>query len=222
MDKTALYPLSYGLYVIGVKNDFCEFGGCVVDALMQISSGNTPQIAVSCMKNNNTPAMIKKYGKFTVSVLGRAVDPFVLSCFGFQSGKNSDKWAAVEHDFADGLPVLKKAVSYLVCTVSKVIEADTHILFIADVTDAFNGEKDEPLLYADYHKEYKDKALSAYKLHYSEDSNQETVPAAASGGEKWVCPVCGYVYDGEIPFEELPDDWKCPLCGVEKSRFTKK
>ena len=222
MDKTALYPLSYGLYVIGVKNDFCEFGGCVVDALMQISSGNTPQIAVSCMKNNNTPAMIKKYGKFTVSVLGRAVDPFVLSCFGFQSGKNSDKWAAVEHDFADGLPVLKKAVSYLVCTVSKVIEADTHILFIADVTDAFNGEKDEPLLYADYHKEYKDKALSAYKLHYSEDSNQETVPAAESGGEKWVCPVCGYVYDGEIPFEELPDYWKCPLCGVEKSRFTKK
>ena len=222
MDKTALYPLSYGLYVIGVKNDFCEFGGCVVDALMQISSGNTPQIAVSCMKNNNTPAMIKKYGKFTVSVLGRAVDPFVLSCFGFQSGQNSDKWAAVEHDFADGLPVLKKAVSYLVCTVSKVIEADTHILFITDVTDAFNGEKDEPLLYADYHKEYKDKALSAYKLHYSEGSNQETVPAAESGGEKWVCPICGYVYDGEIPFEELPDDWKCPLCGVEKSRFTKK
>lgn len=222
MDKTALYPLSYGLYVIGVKNDFCEFGGCVVDALMQISSGNTPQIAVSCMKNNNTPTMIEKYGKFTVSVLGRAVDPFVLSCFGFQSGKNSDKWAAVEHDFADGLPVLKKAVSYLACTVSKVIEADTHILFIADVTDAFNGENDEPLLYADYHKEYKDKALSAYKLHYSEGSNQETVPAAASGGEKWVCPVCGYVYDGEIPFEELPDDWKCPLCGVEKSRFTKK
>ena len=115
MDKNALYPLSYGLYVIGVKNDFCEFGGCVVDALMQISSGNTPQIAVSCMKNNNTPTMIKKYGKFTVSVLGRAVDPFVLSCFGFQSGKNSDKWAAVEHDFADGIPVLKKAVSYLVC-----------------------------------------------------------------------------------------------------------
>ena len=222
MDKTALYPLSYGLYVIGVKNDFCEFGGCVVDALMQISSGNTPQIAVSCMNNNNPPAMIKKYGKFTVSVLGRAVDPFVLSCFGFQSGKNSDKWAAVEHDFVDGLPVLKKAVSYLVCTVSKVIEADTHILFIADVTDAFNGEKDEPLLYADYHKEYKDKALSAYKLHYPEDSNQATVPAAESGGEKWVCPVCGYVYDGEIPFEELPDDWKCPLCGVEKSRFTKK
>ena len=70
MDKNALYPLSYGLYVIGVKNDFCEFGGCVVDALMQISSGNTPQIAVSCMKNNNTPTMIKKYGKFTVSVLG--------------------------------------------------------------------------------------------------------------------------------------------------------
>lgn len=36
-------------------------------------------------------------------------------------------------------------------------------------------------------------------------------------GKHWVCTVCGYVYDGEIPFEDLPDDWVCPLCGVDKS-----
>lgn len=38
-------------------------------------------------------------------------------------------------------------------------------------------------------------------------------------GKKWVCVVCGYVYDGEIPFEDLPEDWVCPLCGVDKSNF---
>ncbi len=222
MDKTALYSLSYGLYVIGVKNDAYEFGGCVVDALIQVSGGSTPQIAVSCMRDNNTPAMMKKHGTFTVSVLGRKVDPFILSCFGFQSGKSADKWAAVEKDFADGLPVLKNAIAYLVCKVDKVIEADTHILFIADVTDAFNGEKDAPLLYADYHREYKEKALSAYKQHYSEGSDTGKAPSEEKIGEKWVCPVCGYVYDGEVPFEELPSDWKCPLCGVEKSRFVRK
>ena len=37
--------------------------------------------------------------------------------------------------------------------------------------------------------------------------------------KKWVCTVCGYVYDGEIPFEELPEDYLCPLCGVGKEFF---
>jgi rubredoxin len=37
--------------------------------------------------------------------------------------------------------------------------------------------------------------------------------------QHWVCQVCGYVYDGDIPFEDLPDDWLCPLCGVGKDQF---
>ncbi len=40
---------------------------------------------------------------------------------------------------------------------------------------------------------------------------------------KWVCSICGYVYDEEkegIPFEQLPDGWICPLCGAEKSAFS--
>jgi len=36
---------------------------------------------------------------------------------------------------------------------------------------------------------------------------------------KWVCKVCGYVYDGTTPFEDLPEDWVCPLCGAPKSDF---
>ncbi len=50
--------------------------------------------------------------------------------------------------------------------------------------------------------------------------------------EKWVCIVCGYVYDpaaGEpelgvapgTPFEDLPDDFVCPRCGVGKDMFEK-
>jgi len=37
----------------------------------------------------------------------------------------------------------------------------------------------------------------------------------------WVCSVCGWVYDGDTPFEELPDDYTCPLCGAPKKVFTK-
>jgi rubredoxin len=48
--------------------------------------------------------------------------------------------------------------------------------------------------------------------------------------EKWVCQVCGYIYDpakgdpdnGVEPgtkFEDVPDDWVCPDCGAGKSEF---
>ena len=47
---------------------------------------------------------------------------------------------------------------------------------------------------------------------------------------KYVCTVCGYVYDPEAgdpesgiapgtPCEEIPDDWACPVCGVAKDMF---
>ena len=38
---------------------------------------------------------------------------------------------------------------------------------------------------------------------------------------KFVCKVCGYVYEGD-DFEDLPDDWVCPLCGVGKDQFEEK
>jgi rubredoxin len=50
--------------------------------------------------------------------------------------------------------------------------------------------------------------------------------------EKWVCEVCGYVYDPEkgdpdndvapgTAFEDIPDDWVCPECGAGKDEFVK-
>jgi len=50
--------------------------------------------------------------------------------------------------------------------------------------------------------------------------------------DKYVCQVCGYVYDpangdpdnGIDPgtaFENLPDDWTCPVCGASKDEFEK-
>ncbi len=41
---------------------------------------------------------------------------------------------------------------------------------------------------------------------------------------KYVCEVCGYVYDEEVEgvkWENLPDDYECPLCGVGKDQFAK-
>lgn len=41
---------------------------------------------------------------------------------------------------------------------------------------------------------------------------------------KYICNVCGYIYDDEkeeVKFEDLPEDWTCPVCGVPKSELTK-
>jgi len=42
--------------------------------------------------------------------------------------------------------------------------------------------------------------------------------------DKYVCDVCGYVYDpaenDNVAFEDLPEDWVCPLCGVGKDSFS--
>ena len=49
--------------------------------------------------------------------------------------------------------------------------------------------------------------------------------------KKYVCDVCGYVYDPEVgdpdsgiapgtAFEDIPEDWVCPICGVGKSDFS--
>jgi rubredoxin len=49
---------------------------------------------------------------------------------------------------------------------------------------------------------------------------------------RYVCQVCGYVYDpaqgdpdngvaAGTPFEKLPDSWECPVCGASKSDFAK-
>ena len=40
---------------------------------------------------------------------------------------------------------------------------------------------------------------------------------------KYVCNVCGYVYDEDTEgkkFEELGEDWVCPLCSVDKTNFS--
>ncbi|SPD74640.1 Rubredoxin (modular protein) [uncultured Desulfobacterium sp.] len=50
--------------------------------------------------------------------------------------------------------------------------------------------------------------------------------------DRYVCTMCGYVYDPKegdpdggiepgTPFEDLPDDWTCPICGASKAEFNK-
>lgn len=214
MDTKALYKISYGLYVVGTKMDG-KYAGCIVDAFIQSTSAPVPTVILCSIQANQTNTAIKQTGEFTVSVLGTDVDPFIIGNFGFQSGRDADKWANVPHQLKDGLPVLDKAIAYLRCKVTDAKELSTHTAFFCEVTDAWLGEG-EPLIYGDYQKDMKSKTMEAFKAF----KETRTVPTAAKK-EKWVCQICGYVYEGDTPFEQLPEDWTCPICKHPKSDFVK-
>ncbi len=212
MDSKALYKISYGLYVLGSKIDGKD-AGCVVDAFIQSTSSPVPTVILCSIQANQTNAAIKQTGEFTVSVLGTDVDPFIIGNFGFQSGRDVSKWENVPHKRIDDLPILENAAAFLRCKVTDYKELSTHTAFFCEVTDGWLGEG-EPLIYGDYQKSMKTQTMEAFKSY--KESGKAPVKQA-----KWVCSVCGYVYDGEVPFEDLPETWTCPLCGAPKSAFEK-
>jgi len=160
MDTKALYKISYGLYVVGTKIDG-KYAGCIVDAFIQSTSAPVPTVILCSIQKNQTNTAIKQAGEFTISVLGADVD-FVIGNFGFQSGRDADKWANVPHTIKDGLPVLDKAIAFLRCRVTDQKELSTHTAFFCEVTDAWLGEG-EPLIYGEYQKSMKTLTMNAFK-----------------------------------------------------------
>ena len=133
------------------------------------------------------------------------------------------------HEFLDALPVLPNVAARLTARVTKIEDLGTHFLFFAEVESAQDGDK-APLSYSDYQQNLRSASLCAYKdgIKYCDLSETKKTEKddimndkKEENEEKWVCAVCGYVYDGDIPFEDLPDDYVCPLCGVPKSEFVK-
>lgn len=218
MDQTALLKLSYGLYVVGVKNGD-SFGGCIVDAIMQVTSDMPPLLMLGSMRNTLTNQLIRENGEFTVSVLRADADPFLIANFGFQSARKTEKWANVEHTVKDGLPVLPDAASCLQCRVLEAKELSTHTVYTCEVTDAWNGDG-EPLLYNDYQKHMKDATRKAFQ-DFLEAKKQAGDAKREERAPQWVCSICGYVYDEDEPFNALPEEWKCPRCGQPKAVFVK-
>lgn len=215
MDPKALFRLSYGLYVVGVKTPD-GMGGCVVDAVAQVAAGNPPKIVLACRKPNYTNELIQAEGEFTLSVLSEKTDPFVVANFGFQSARIADKWRNVPHTLKNGLPTLDAAAAYVRCRVVEARDMETHTLFICDVADAWTGgENDRPLIYGEYQRTMKDAAREAFNAFKA--GGKAPVPEP-----KWRCSVCGHAHEGPEPFEKLPADWLCPLCGAGKEKFEKR
>ena len=197
MDLKALFKISHGVYVTGAKDTQGRFVGSCVDAVMVVEV-NPAQILVSMGKNSYTAQTVLETKHITLSVLPENTPDSVIQNFGMQSSRTVDKWKEDSYTLLSGLPVLKGAVAAMDLTATKIQETETHYLFLCQVVEVKAGTMGNPLIYQDY------------------QNRKET---KMSETKKWVCSVCGYVYDGEVPFEELPEDWVCPLCGEGKSVF---
>ena len=193
IEKNAMFKLSYGLFVLS-SVEFGKDNGCIINTVMQITD-EPKRIAVGVNKSNRTHDMIDATGVFNVSVLTESTPFDVFQRFGFQSGRDVDKFAGLPAERSENwvryLPEHTNAV--LSGEVIQKIDCGTHTLFIADVTEA-KVLSDEPSVTYDYYfKHIKPKPAAA---------------PAESGKKKWVCQLCGYVHEGD----ELPADFVCPLC----------
>jgi len=189
IDPTALFNIGYGLYVV-TSNDGTKDNGLIVNTVTQVT--NTPnRVAVTVNKLNHSCDMIAKSGKLNISTLSQEAPFGIFERFGFQSGRDTDKFAGFDHvqRSSNGLLFLDKyANAYISCKVISQVDLDTHIMFICDVTQCVNLNKVETMSYTYYLQNVKPKPDAAKKGH--------------------VCKICGYIYEGE----DLPEDFICPLC----------
>lgn len=211
MNKNAFRNLSYGVYIISTL-DGQRPTGCVANSVMQITS-SPATIAVSMNHDNYTNSCIKKSGKFAISILSEESNPELIGRFGFQSGKDIDKFEGIEAFVQEDISVISDACGYIVCKVIDQMETATHTVFLGEVIDADVLKDEEPMTYAYYHKVVKGKSPKNAPTYIPEEVEEKAEE------EKWVCGICGYVYDGEIPFEELSEDFKCPICKQPKEVF---
>lgn len=212
MNPNAFRKLSYGVYVIS-SWDEGRPTGCTANSVMQITS-EPATVAVSINHDNYTNGCISRSGRFAVSVLSETSDPSIIGTFGFQSGKTVNKFDSVEYEQKANLPVVKDSCAWIVCEVIDRMETATHTVFLGKVVDADEQGAGEPMTYAYYHKVIRGKSPKNAPTYLPEDEKAQEA--------RWVCSVCGYIYDGETPFEQLPDSFVCPVCRQPKSAFVKK
>lgn len=200
MDNTALYKLSYGVFMLSTKSGD-KVNGCITNTCMQVSA-NPTKIAISVLNTNLTCEMIKDSGVFALSVLDDSCIFETIKHFGMQSGRNTDKFGGIKMPLdCNDIPYLEwSTCAVLSAKVCESIDLGTHTLFIAEVEDLKVISDNKPLTYADYHSRIKPKQQTA-------DKSKKIVA--------WKCKICGYIYEGE----NLPKDFLCPLCGHPSSDF---
>lgn len=199
-----MYDIPYGLFIVTANLDGRD-NGCVSNTLQQVT--DTPnQVSVCLNKSNLTTEMIQKTGVLTASIISQKADFSLIKHFGFQSGRDTDKF----RDYSDckrvangTMAITSGTNAFISVKVSQNIDLGTHVMFIGEVTE-MDTLSDVPSATYSYYQEYiKPKPQKA--------------TATEAGHTVWRCKVCGYEYVGD----ELPADYICPICKHPASDFEK-
>ena len=200
IDTKAFRNLTYGLFILTAREGDKD-NGCVINTLAQITTSPN-RVSICVNKGGHTHDMILRTGVFNVSILTEKTPFSVFEHFGFQSGRDVNKFEdpALGVRSANGLMYLPEYTNAFVS--ARVISAQdygTHTLFIAEVTESRVLGRDPSLTYAYYHAHVKPRPKPA--------------PEKKKG---FVCNICGYIYEGDT----LPEDFICPLCKHPASDFS--
>ena len=136
MDRKALYKLSYGLFVLTAREDGKD-NGCIINTAIQAAS-EPNQLSICVNKANYTHDMIQRTGKFTVSVLSQKAQFKLFKHFGFQSGRDTNKFEAFEQCArgTNGIYYITEGTkAYISVTVTKTEDLGSHTMFIGEITD---------------------------------------------------------------------------------------
>ncbi len=188
-DMTALFKIGYGLYVV-TSNDGNKDNGLIVNTVTQLTD-NPYRVAVNINKANYSHHVIKQTGIMNVNCLSVEAPFEIFQRFGFQSGRQADKFEGMEKLHSDnGLVFLPKYINaFMSLKVEQYVDLETHGMFICSVTEARVMSDKDTMTYTYYQKNVKPKPQT-------------------EGKKGFVCKVCGFIYEGD----ELPDDYICPLC----------
>ena len=227
MELETLHKVSYGMYIVSSRSGDA-FNGQIANTVFQITA-DPPTIAVSINRNNLTAEYIRASGVFTVSILEKDTPLKLIGQFVFKSGREGNKFEGVMYKTGRlGAPiVLDHCLGSLEAEVVEEFDLGTHLLFIGKLVEAETLQPGkEPMTYAYYH-DVKRGTSPASAPTYIKDEGKT---GGETGMKKYVCKVCGYIYDpakgdpdGGIaagtPFEAIPASWVCPVCGAAKDQF---
>ena len=201
MDKKTMYKLTYGLFVLTSASEGKD-SGCIINTAGQVTS-EPNRISITVNKSNFTHDLVRESGKFNISILSEAASFDTFKHFGFQSGRDVDKFADYTEckRSANGLYYVTAGTNgYISAVIEQSVDLGSHTMFIAAVED-MEALSDVP---------------SASYAYYQSDIKPKPEKVAA-GETVWRCTVCGYVYEGE----DIPADFICPLCKHPASDFEK-
>ena len=232
LNLAAMLTLNYGLYVVSSCSDK-RLNGQISNTVMQVTD-TPPRLATAINKKSLTHEFLCSSGVFAVTVLAESAPKELIRLFGFRSGRDIEKFSQVSYEIdPTGCPVVREhSLASMDVRVEKTLDCGTHTVFVGEVITARIIGRGKPMIYAYYREVLGGKTPpTAPTYRASGTPNLRKHTKETSNMEKYVCEVCGYVYDPAVgdpdnavepgtAFENLPDDWVCPECGAGKDEFS--